>query len=135
MLQMQELHGDWACEISQALLDWAGRNELRVRWGEGAERASFFLHLDHAGYGHYLLSPWAGFKCPQVQLQFGKFSDLQQAEIPELIRRLNEIPGATISGEKAHLYPSIQYTDLKSDAALQQLFSAFEWAVERWRQK
>jgi hypothetical protein len=127
-----ERRGPASADVAHKLLEWAARQQLRLSWGRGAQDGSFYVSVDHGGQPQALLSMWT---YGRVEFQFETlkrrppFED--EALRLELRDRLNAIPGVTLPADAIGRRPSVPLTQVEDPGALQQLWAALEWAVDR----
>jgi hypothetical protein len=51
----------------------------------------------------------------------------------ELIRRINEIPGASVPTDRADLWPGIELAQLVDPGSLGKFLGAYDWVLDEYR--
>lgn len=116
-------------EVVRKLLQWAKARALRIWWGQGKQSGSFFPMLDHKDTRRFLFAVWT---YGRVEIQFQNmgsppFND--RGKRLELARRLNEIPGFTISETSIDKRPNISVSALLDESALKRFLEVFDWVI------
>ena len=69
-----------------------------------------------------------------MYVQFGDMRSMphfdDELERSQILRRLNEISGVTISDEATTKYPSFPLSALRDEAALEQFLGVLDWFVQ-----
>lgn len=109
---------------------WASDKALQISWGKGRQTGSFTPLLSHGGLVHRIFSVWTS---GHIQWNFRDLKERPPFDRPEmhleLLRRINDIAGVTISEEKATKFPSFLLSDVRDEANTQVLLNALDWAV------
>ena len=120
-----------AVKPARAILKWAENRVNRVAWGKGPKYGTFNAMLDHQGSAHRLLEVWTdGYLYiqlgdPQAYTLLG-----EESKRSELLLRLDEVPGISISDQASKKWASILLTPLNGEAALAQFLKVLHWYVE-----
>ncbi len=127
---LQSRRGPDDATVARRILEWAISGGLRIWWGEGAKDGSFFPVVDYQGRGHTLIAVWT---YGRVEVQFQHmghppFDD--ESKRLDLLRRLNQIPGASIQEDAISRRPSIPLSVLGDENCLKQFLAALDWAVQ-----
>jgi hypothetical protein len=121
---------------ARKILTWAKARLLRIWWGQGAIDGSFIPMLDQANVSHFSVAVRTGYQNSYLQFQFGYIkarpSPFQDAEKRlEMIRRLNAIPGVSLSSDSIDKYPSVPLGVFSDDTACHQLLAILDWYLEQ----
>lgn len=116
------------------ILEWARAKGLKAVWGKGKFDGSYTPELDHGGIRHKFVRFYT---YGSVEILF-EYLCYQQPFDDEslrlkLWRRMNGIPGASLSADKITKRPTIHLRLLKDDAAMEQFLEALDWIVEAIR--
>lgn len=117
-------------KVARKILDWARQRGLRISWCKGKIDGSFFPMLDYQNQAHWTFAVWT---YGRVQTQFqvmqksAAFKDEHKRW--ELLQRLNEISGVSLSPDSITKYPSLPLSALKDEAALARFFEAYDWVI------
>jgi len=123
-------HGKVEAEIAKSILTWASEKADRITWGSGRIDGSYTVSINYQGKYYSLFSVWTN---RYIQISFG-----QLAEIPpfgdeqkrlDLLRRLNEIKGASLPRDGITRYPSFDISTLKSKEYFEHFINTFEWVI------
>lgn len=120
-----------AVAAARRIYAWINEKNLRIWWGEGRISGSIYPMFDYKGESNWLFSLWTS---GTVQLQFHvmkrnpAFAD--PAKRLSLVKRLNEIPGASIPESSIDRYPPIPFEILYSEENLNMFVAAFEWVMQ-----
>lgn len=126
--------GEAEVQAARRIYDQGKKLGAEVFWGSGAKSGSFqFGYVRIAGKATFWpISVWT---YGTVELQFeymknypGRFRDGELRL--EFIRRLNEVPGITVSPEKADLRPGIPLGTLVQGESLQGFLDSLTWSIE-----
>jgi len=118
-------------EAARKILEWARTRGLRIWWGKGKKDGSFFPILDYENESYLTFAVWT---YGRVQIQF----QMMQKHMPfkeelkrmELLRRLNEIPGVSLSQDSITKYPSLLLSIFKDEAVLSKFLDTFDWVIQ-----
>ena len=133
-LEKLEAQAPEAVNPAEAILNWAESEESgvsRIVWGKGRKYGTFYPTLDHNGTAHRPLQIWTD---GSLYIQLGDietktpFDDEHKRS--ELLRRLNKVPGITISDEAKNKYPRVWLAALNRETALEQFLKVLDWFVE-----
>ena len=118
-------------QIAHKLLDWITPRVTRIWWGKGAKDASFVPVLEVNGTGRVFLAAWSYGKV-EVQFQYLKPAPPfdEESKRLELLNRLNQIDGVTISPTALSKRPSIPLSVFKNEATLTKFFETLEWVIQ-----
>jgi hypothetical protein len=121
--------GDETAAIAKAILAWANGQGLSIRWGRGSKDGSFSPYSRSEGEALYLFSVWT---YGQVEIQFQYMtSPPLEALRPEILHRLNAVPGVVIADDRISRRPSFQLTTLREQEVLRKFLDVFDWAIAR----
>ncbi|MEW6578641.1 MAG: hypothetical protein AB1435_05540 [Chloroflexota bacterium] len=117
-------------DMVRRLLDWARPRTTQIWWGKGKENGSFVPVLNHNGTDHQL---FAVFTAGGVEIYFQWYQykapfDSEEKRL-ELLKRLNAIQGVSIPESAIARRPSIPFSTLAKNDALQQFLTVFEWMI------
>lgn len=117
---------------ARALLDWAREKMPEIWWGEGATDGSFFAGRQVNGHRHLLFAVWT---YGRLEFQFERMKDRPVFDNPErrreLLRKLNDEVGLSLSEDRIDRRPSVPLTTLNDPARLAALLSVLDWYVEQ----
>lgn len=117
---------------ARVILEWAENNLDRVKWGKGPKYGTFYAVLDLQGSAHNLLQAWTDGNLyiqlgdPQVVHTF--LGDPSKRS--ELLLRLDEIPGISLSAQAKKKWAYFPLTALSSETALKQFLEVLGWFVK-----
>ena len=102
------------------------------RVGQGQTVWDFLSNtLDHNGTAHRPLQIWTD---GSLYIQLGDIETKtpfdNEHKRSELLRRLNKVPGITISDEAKNKYPRVWLAALNRETALKQFLEVLDWFVE-----
>jgi hypothetical protein len=130
---LQELaghQGKQAVSVAERIFEWAdARGDLRYWFGKGQKDGSFQAGLDNAvAY----LFPFALYSYGRIEIQFQWMLrrapfDAMELRV-ELQKRLNAIPGVTITDESLAKRPSIPLAAFHDDTSLKAFTDSMDWA-------
>jgi hypothetical protein len=116
---------------AEKILDWAEKNVSRIEWGKGPQIGRFTPILKHKGKDH---KPFIVWTTGSIEIYFQYFKNHPAFEPVEkrleLCKRLNAIPGVSLSQEDVDRQPYFSLTVLRMDQAVQQFIEAFDWFVQ-----
>ena len=118
---------DKEVDVARRLLEWATGHGLRIWWGRGRLKGSFFPMLDHAEGNYFTFSVWTNGK---VEIQFQRMYDKpgnQGEGSPEVLRaNLDRIPGVALSDSSTRGKPGIALNVLSSSSAIDTFIDSFD---------
>ncbi|HEU5423126.1 MAG TPA: hypothetical protein VFU72_06270 [Nitrolancea sp.] len=123
-------------EVFKRILQWSEQRELSSWFGTGAQYGTCYptyptlMHKGECSWVFALLTYGS------VEIEFGTMKTkppLSDDKRREIVRRLNEIPGARIPENRLSGYPTIPLSRIIDEAALRQFLSVFGWVVEEVR--
>lgn len=121
-------------QIAKRILAWANERKLRIWWGEGTQRGSFYPMLDHKQRQYQVI---AVLTTGRGDFELGRLkgyppfaSDEQRLKFLE---RVNAIPGMNISPDRISGYPSFPLNILKEPQAFDQYIHALDYFIEEIR--
>ena len=128
--------GPQAVSRAHQILEWAGRRQLRVWWGQGVQRGGFVPVYDAPdGTGHQLFEVWTDGKL-EVLFQHlatkGPFADATKRR--ELRDRLNAAAGISIPVDAIGRRPTFSLLALADADATDRVLAVFDWVLEEIRQ-
>lgn len=128
--ELQQAFNSTEVDVARRLLNWAKPKVTEIWWGKGTTIGSFVPILSHKGTDHQLC---AVFTSGVVEIYFQWYQykapfDSEEKRL-ELLKRLNAIPGVSIPENAIVRRPSIPFSTLAKDDALQQFIAAFEWMI------
>ena len=120
--------------VARKIYDWSKARQLRGWWGEGKHNGSFIPVIDHNGTGYTLIALWT-YGSVEIQFQYmttkymktKPFDD--EAKRLELLHKLNEIPGISISEKFINLRPNFPLNNFKDEVNLKQFLETLDWAI------
>jgi hypothetical protein len=123
--------------VARKILDWAKANEMAIQWGTGLVGGSLTPVVIHNGNKFKVISVTTEPQEGRIFIQVGDLKNkppfTDDSKLREFLQRLNAIPGIDISldvvSDPTPRYPSISYSPLKSDEALELFLDAVDWAV------
>jgi len=117
-------------DVAKDILDWIGPEVSRIWWGRGMSDGSFIPVLTHKGLDYQLFAA-RSLGTVEIPFQWHARKPLydSQATRMEMLRRLNEIPGVTLSVESIDRRPKIPMDLLAESGARESFKSAFEWYI------
>ena len=116
--------------IAAKLLEWAARNNLKVRWGRGRAEGSASISLDVAGISFWFMTIWA---TGDIEVQFmmlaaqKPFAD--EGKRQELAERLENLVGTRVAEDDTFARPRVSLSALDSPDDLAQFLGTFDWVV------
>ena len=131
---LESKQGAAAVSAARAILDWAKANMLSVYWGRGLQSGSFTVRLDYNNIEHSLITVYT-YGNILVLFQYMErtpaFRD--EGKRLEMLRRLNEIRGITLSKASITRQPAVPISALRDEAALKQFLAVLDWFVQEVR--
>ena len=129
--ELESRRGIEDLRVALKIFEWAQTRGLRIWWGRGKKDGSFSPMLDYRSETYWTIAVWT---YGRVQIQF----QMMQKNAPfkeeqkrmELLRRLNEIPGVSLSQDSITKYPSLLLSIFKDEAVLTQFLDTFEWVIQ-----
>ena len=117
--------------VARKIYEWAISNRLRIWWGKGKKFGSFFPMFDYQGNSYFLISVWT-YGTIEVQFQWMQTRPPfdNEARRLELLHRINEISGVSISADAISRRPSVPISTLKDEAMLKKLLDTFDWVIQ-----
>lgn len=116
--------------LARRILDWVAPQVAEIRWGSGSINGSYRPLLIQNGTSYRLFIVYSS---GNVEVSFQHYrtrpafySDEKRLE---LLARLNAIPGISWPEDVIARRPSIPFSVLTNEGALQQFFAAFEWMI------
>lgn len=117
---------------ARRIYEWGQKAGLRVRWSRG-QNGAFYLVLNHSNRDYFPIAIRTGFTNAYVEFQFGRLKDAPPFNNPakrsELLRRLNDIPGVSISEEQSTKYPGVPLAVLSKDGVLRKFIETLDWVL------
>lgn len=129
---LEQKHGLAEADVARRILKWARDHGMRITWGSGKLDGSFVPVLERGSEMYY---PIAVYTYGRVEIQFQwlksrpPFDD--ESVRVELLRRLNEIAGVSISDDAITRRPRIDLTTLTSPDALHRFLEVLDWLVAK----
>jgi hypothetical protein len=119
---------------ARRVLEWARARGMRVGWGKGRLDGSFTPEFDHGGmpYKFVRFYTYGSVEVLFEYLYYQPPFDDESVRL-ELLRRLNELSGASISADKITKRPTISLNLLRDDAVMEQFLGALNWIIEEIR--
>lgn len=117
-------------DVARRLLNWARPKVTEIWWGKGTTIGSFVPNLSHKGTDHQLFAVYTT-GVVEIYFQWYQYKapfDSEEERL-ELLKRLNAIPGVSIPESAIARRPSIPFSTLAKNDALQQFITAFEWMI------
>jgi hypothetical protein len=110
---------------------------MAIQWGTGLVGGSLTPVVIHNGNKFKVISVTTEPQEGRIFIQVGDLKNkppfTDDSKLREFLQRLNAIPGIDISldvvSDPTPRYPSISYSPLKSDEALELFLDAVDWAV------
>ena len=132
--------GPQLVEVATEILRWAGDAGVRIWWGNGKTRGSFYLMVDHAAGVDWTISIWStgGVEVHFQQLvsrsrQIAGHPFESDAQRLALLEKLNELPGVRLDPQRIALRPNFDLNLLVDAAARTQFLSILGWVVAELR--
>ena len=118
-------------EICQKIYQWSQDRFSKIAFGRGKELGSFVPVYSHKGQEH---QAFAVYSSGVVEIHFQWYltkppfdsSDRRK----EMLAKLNDIPGVSISPDRLEKRPSIDLDIFSGSAELEQFFKIFEWYLD-----
>ncbi len=118
-------------KVADEILKWAESKGLSIRWGTGRISGTFSPILERNGARYYTITIWSNGSIAIEFMDLKKRPPFQdESKRLQLMARLNEIPGISISKDRIGGEPSIQLSDLKEEVVLKQFLETLNWLVE-----
>jgi hypothetical protein len=131
---LQERTGTQEVTAARRILEWARVRGLKVGWGKGRLDGSFTPEVEHGGMLYKFIRVYT---YGSVEILFEYLYDQppfdDESVRRELLRRLNEIPGTSISVAKITMRPTVSLGLLKEDAVIEQFLGTLDWIIEEIR--
>jgi hypothetical protein len=131
---LEERTGTQEVTAARRILEWARVRGLKVGWGKGRLDGSFTPEAEH---GVMLYKFIRVYTYGSVEILFEYLYDQppfdDESVRRELLRRLNEIPGTSISVAKITMRPTVSLGLLKEDAVIEQFLGTLDWIIEEIR--
>ena len=125
-----EAYSPEQAEVARRILEWSKQRFSHIDW----QPSSFVPVYEYGSQSsHNPLTVYGYAKTPRVQVKFGRMktqNGFSDEMLKNLLKRLNEINGVSISQKKIHKYPTIPISALTNDKALSSFLSAIEWTLE-----
>jgi len=129
-----EKRGTAIANVVKRLLEWSAANELEIVWGKGANDGSFSPYLHYGS--DYPFIPFRVHTYGNAEILFNRmrlrenlpFNDDNKRL--EFLRRLNEIPGISMSEDGINRRPSIPLAALLKPQSYQMFVDILEWAIK-----
>jgi hypothetical protein len=119
--------------VARRIIAWASDTDLRLQWGEGEKKASFYPKLDHAKRVQYTVGVFAGHKPPYVILNLPDmvkpFDEEQVRE--KLLTRVWDASGWKITHDQK--YPSLHFSELLETSKLEGLLGVLDCVIVETR--
>jgi len=119
--------------VARRIIAWASDTDLRLRWGKGEKKASFYPMLDHAERVQYTVGVFASYKSAYVILNLpdmiNPFDEEQMRE--KLLTRLRDASGWEITHDQK--YPSLYFSELLETSKLEGLLGVLDWVIVETR--
>lgn len=129
--QELETQASEAVKPARAIFEWAERETSRVVWSGGKKYGIFKAMLDHQGSAHKLLEVWTdGHLYVQLGDPHARTLLGEESKRSELLRRLDEILGISLSAQAKKKWASISLTALNSEIVLKQFLKVLDWFVQ-----
>jgi hypothetical protein len=124
--------GSLEADIARKIFEWAKNTASGIWWGKGKVTGAFVPTYDtHQGI-HYQL--FAVFTNGTIQIYFQTYSKRpvfqDEEKRLELLKRLNSIPGVSLSEDAISRYPSIPMNVFQDLTNLNKFFEIYEWFIE-----
>jgi vacuolar-type H+-ATPase subunit F/Vma7 len=128
--RLEAARGKEETTIARALLEWAQRQRIPIRWGKGGTVGSFAPRLEHAGHSHQVFSV---FSDGSLEIRFSymqwKAPFDEEAKRLALRDRLNEVTGFHIQTDQVTKRPWYYLSVLQDEADLKSFIAALDWFV------
>lgn len=102
--------------------------------GRGKQYGTFTPVIEYGEAEHKPIQVWTG---DYFYFMFGDLKNrppfIDEHKRLELLRRLNDISGITISNKAIDKYPTIALTTLNDQTALEQFLEVLDWTVQEIR--
>jgi len=129
--RLEEVRGQEETTIARALLEWAQRQRIPLRWGQGGTEGSFAPRLEHAGQSHQVFSVFSN---GTLEIRFSymqwKAPFDEEAKRLALRDRLNEVTGFHIQTDQVtNKRPWYYLSVLQDEADLKMFVAALDWFI------
>ena len=117
-------------DSARRLHEWASNKGLRVWWGSGTKKGSFYPMLDFKNKAYNTFGVSTGFKNSYVEIPFAKFHapyNLIEKK-RELADRISKAIGEAFPDDTLDRFPIIKLSKL-SDKNLKEFLEVFDWYV------
>jgi hypothetical protein len=106
--ELERRRGEREASVCREILRWGRQKNVKPWWGKGAKDGSFLLRFETGSSIYHLVSAWT---YGRVEIQFKLLSDEPPFDDVdkrlELLRLLNQIPGASLERDAIDRRPSI----------------------------
>jgi len=121
---------DEAVQVARKLLDWSIEKVDRIWWGKGAVQGSFFPMISNCSF----ISVWT---YGNIEFQFQHMRNWhpfdQPDKLQELVNKLNQISGISISNDQLSRRPSVPLSIFQEKDNMDMLLSIFEWVITEYQ--
>jgi len=132
--QLEYEHKVDEARAARQILDWAGKQGLRIWWGKGNVQGSFYPMLDLGEQSYWTISVWT---YGTVEIQFQEMKKKppfdSQSLRNDLLARLNKMPNVALPPDSVGRRPSIPLSVLKEPATMTGFLAAMDWYLEQIR--
>jgi hypothetical protein len=128
---LEEKTSSAEANVARMILDWSKQNFSYINWGA----ASFVPMLEYDSPHAFSPIDVRKSKGGRVVVRFGYIMDKNppfdtDVKRLDLLGRLNEIPGVTLSQDNISKFPQIPISTLVSDNSVEQFLKVLAWTIE-----
>ncbi len=130
--ELEARKGKEEVAVARKILDWARARVTRIWWGKGSTMGSFIPVFNHKGTDYQLFAVWT-YGTVEVYFQWFTYKppfDSQELRL-DLLSRLNEIQGVSLSPEVITRRPGIPMTTLIPEVSLNRFLAVMDWFIEQ----
>jgi hypothetical protein len=119
-------------KIARKVIEWAKpRMSSANPWGKGVSYGTFYPKFI---FKDITIPFFNVFSSGRIEISFREIKKVSafdgDAKRLELLHRLNQVPGISLSSDFINRYPTILLSVLKDDATLNQFLGVFDWVIK-----
>jgi hypothetical protein len=129
--RLEAVRGKEETTIARALLEWAQRQRIPIRWGKGSTEGSFAPMLEHAGQSHQAYSVFSN-GCLEIRFSYMQWKAPFDEEAKRLAfrDRLNEVTGFHIQPDQVtDKRPWYHLSVFQDEADFRRFMAELNWFV------
>jgi hypothetical protein len=127
---LEERKGSEAARVARRLLDWIRPRVTDIYWGKRSQDGAYRPYLVHKETRHPLFVVYSH---GRIKINFSYYKSKEpfrsEEKRLELMTRLNEIQGISLTEADIERRPSIPLSVFTGEKAIAQLLEALEWAI------